>query len=96
MSFNQLIRDGRMPIPGRDVKRRLSMHVLVVDEGLRCCGSERERGTTAGPAGTVHEEIATTIDRVTSDPSPSSYKTSSAEQELEQELFLQTKSVSKS
>ncbi len=32
---NELLRDGSMPIDGRDVERCVPMRFLVVDEGLR-------------------------------------------------------------
>jgi hypothetical protein len=40
--FNQLLRDGSMPILGSDKQRRGLMRALVVDEGLRAlCRQQR-------------------------------------------------------
>jgi hypothetical protein len=36
-SFNQLLRDGRMPYKGREVERRGPTRVLGVDQGQRVC-----------------------------------------------------------
>ena len=40
-SFNQRLRNGRMPFVGREEERRGSTRILVIDQGLRACRRQK-------------------------------------------------------